>query len=127
MTELSRILAVEDEPDIRMVLEVALGTVGGFQLRVCGSGNEALEAAPAFRPDLILLDVMMPEMDGPATLAALRELPETRETPIIFLTAKVQREEVARFHELGAIGVIRKPFEPMALADEVRAVWSRGA
>lgn len=127
MTELSRIMAVEDEPDIRMVLEVALGTVGGFQVRVCSSGAEALEAAPVFRPDLILLDVMMPELDGPDTLAALRELPETRDTPVIFLTAKVQPEEVARFHELGALGVIRKPFEPMALADEVRTVWSRGA
>ena len=88
------------------------------------SGVEALELVEQkVLPDLILLDVMMPEMDGPDTLAALRKLPETQTTPIIFLTAKVQPDEVARFRELGALGVISKPFEPMALADEVRQVW----
>lgn len=124
MAELNRIMAVEDEPDIRLVLEVALGDAGGFDLQLCASGEEALEAAPSFQPDLILLDVMMPEMDGPATLDALRELPETRNTPVVFLTAKVQPAEVARFRELGALGVISKPFDPMTLADEVRQVWS---
>lgn len=125
MTELETILAVEDEPDIRMVLEVALRDVGGFRLRVCSSGAEALDIAPELRPDLNLLDVMMPEMDGPDTLAALRQIPETQTTPVVFLTAKVQPEEVARFRELGALGVIAKPFDPMSLADEVRRVWDR--
>jgi CheY-like chemotaxis protein len=122
--ELNKIMAVEDEPDIRMVLQVALHDVAGFDLRVCSSGKEAVEAAPGFRPDLVLLDVMMPEMDGPDTLAALRELPETADTPVIFLTAKVQPQEVARFKELGALGVISKPFDPMSLADAVREVWN---
>ncbi len=121
---LNKIMAVEDEPDIRMVLEVALRDVAGFDVRVCSSGKEAIEVAPGFAPDLVLLDVMMPEMDGPDTLAALRVLPETEGTPVIFLTAKVQPQEVKRFKELGALGVISKPFDPMTLADEVRQVWS---
>lgn len=121
--ELRKILAVEDEPDIRMVLELALREVGGYELKVCSSGPEALEAAPAFDPDLVLLDVMMPEMDGPQVLAALRELPETEDTPIIFLTAKVQPQEVQRFRDLGARGVIAKPFDPMRLAEEIERVW----
>jgi CheY-like chemotaxis protein len=123
MAELKKIMAVEDEPDIRMVLEVALRDVAGFELEVCSSGARALEVGPSFQPDLILLDVMMPEMDGPQTLEALRKLPETGDTPIIFLTAKVQPQEVARLREMGAIGVIAKPFDPMSLADEVRQVW----
>lgn len=124
MPELNKIMAVEDEPDIRLVLEVALRDVAGFDLQVCSSGAQALDTAPAFQPDLILLDVMMPEMDGPETLGELRRLPETAETPVIFLTAKVQPQEVKRFLELGARGVISKPFDPMTLADEVRQVWS---
>lgn len=123
MAELNKIMAVEDEADIRMVLAVALRDVAGFDLQVCSSGAQALELAPSFQPDLILLDVMMPDMDGPDTLEALRELPETAGTPVIFLTAKVQSQEVQRFREIGAIGVIAKPFDPMGLADEVRRVW----
>lgn len=123
MAELKRILAVEDEPDIRLVLEVALRTVAGFDLKVCCSGREALREAPDFKPDLILMDVMMPEMTGPETLAALRDIPDTAETPIIFLTAQAQPEEVEHFQELGALGVIGKPFDPMTLADDVRRVW----
>lgn len=126
MAELKKIMAVEDEADIRMVLEVALRDVAGFDLQVCSSGAQALELAPSFQPDLILLDVMMPDMDGPDTLDALRELPETAGTPVIFLTAKVQSQEVRRFREIGAIGVIAKPFDPMGLADEVRRVWGGG-
>ncbi|MFO7892186.1 MAG: response regulator [Longimicrobiales bacterium] len=126
MAELNKIMAVEDEADIRMVLEVALRDVADFDLQVCSSGAEALELAPSFQPDLILLDVMMPDMDGPDTLEALRELPETAETPVIFLTAKVQSREVQRFREIGAIGVIAKPFDPMDLAEEVRRVWGGG-
>ena len=118
--ELNKILAVEDEPDIRLVLGVALRDVAGYEIEICASGKEALEKAPDFGPDLILLDVMMPEMDGPDTLAALRELPETEDTPIIFLTAKVQPQEVQRFRQLGALGVISKPFDPMTLAEEVQ-------
>lgn len=123
--ELKRILYVEDEDDIRAVAELALVNVAGFQLLACASGAEALEMAEEFRPDLLLLDVMMPGMDGPATLRALRGLPSLSETPAIFMTAKVQPEEVNRYLELGAQDVIAKPFDPMLLGDQLRNVWRR--
>jgi len=123
MSELNLVLYVEDDPDIQMVAQMALEVVGGLALRACSSGREALDAAAACRPDLILLDVMMPDMDGPATLAALRQLPATANTPVIFMTAKVQAAEVAHYKTLGAIGVIAKPFDPMQLAQQVRQLW----
>ncbi len=122
---LEKILYVEDEPDIRSVASIALETVGGFQIEACSSGQEALEKAPGFAPHLILLDVMMPGMDGPATLAALRDTALCAETPVIFMTAKVQPAEVARFRDLGAIDVIPKPFDPMTLAETIRGIWAR--
>jgi CheY-like chemotaxis protein len=120
-----RILYIEDEPDIRTVAMIALEAVGGFTVRACGSGAQAIEQASAFAPDLILLDVMMPGMDGPATLQALRSLPGMASVPVIFMTAKVQPHEIAQFRALGALDVIGKPFDPMRLADEVRTLWSR--
>ena len=121
---LQRILYVEDEADIRDVARIALEAVGGFQVLVCGSGQEALAAAVALRPDLFLLDVMMPDMDGPSTLAALRALPELTEIPAVFMTAKVQAHEVARYRQMGALDVIPKPFEAMTLAATVRGIWA---
>lgn len=121
--DLQRILYVEDEPDIQAVARIALEAVGGFQLLVCSSGQEAVAAASAFAPDLILLDVMMPDMDGPSTLVALRTLPEFKATPIVFMTAKVQTSEVARYRQIGAVDVIAKPFDPMTLSDTVRSIW----
>ncbi len=122
---LSRILLVEDEIDIRMVARLALQDVGGFQVEVCGSGDEALEKAPQFRPELILLDVMMPEPDGPATLKALAGQPESATTPVVFVTAKVQSHEIEEYLRLGAVDVIVKPFDPMTLADQVQEIWRR--
>ena len=121
---LQRILFAEDEPDIAAILELALEAVGGFEITPCANGNEAVERAPSARADLILLDVMMPGLDGPATLGRLRELPETATTPIIFLTAKAQRQEVEHLKSLGALGVIAKPFDPMTLSDSIRALWA---
>jgi len=97
MNALERILYVEDEPDIREVAMLALEAVGGFTLQVCSSGQEALDTVGAFKPDLILLDVMMPGMDGPSTLKALQKLPEAADVPVIFMTAKVQPQEVAAY------------------------------
>jgi two-component system, OmpR family, response regulator len=125
MTTLQRILYVEDEPDIQAVARMALELVGGFQVKVCSSGEEALREVQAFAPDLILLDVMMPGMDGPGTLKALRALPGLADAPVVFMTAKVQPNEVAHYQALGALGVIAKPFEPMALAGQVRQLWER--
>jgi len=123
--KLTRILYVEDEPDIRMVARLALETVGGFTVEVCSSGSEALAKIAGFKPQLILLDVMMPDMDGPSTLGKLRELSEFTATPVIFMTAKVQPREVEGYKQLGAVDVIPKPFDPMSLASTVTAIWER--
>ena len=120
---LARILYVEDEPDIRAIAQIALEAVGGFTVIACASGSEALVNAPSANADLLLLDVMMPGMDGPSTLKALRELPATANTPVIFMTAKVQAAEVAQYRELGAIDVIHKPFDPMELAAQINRIW----
>lgn len=123
MSSLERILYVEDEPDIQTVAQLALEMVGGFTVKVCSSGMEALDTAAEFKPDLILLDVMMPEMDGPTTMQHLRDLDGFDAIPIIFMTAKVQPAEIERYKALGAVDVIPKPFDPMLLADQVRSVW----
>jgi CheY-like chemotaxis protein len=120
--ELKRILYVEDEDNIRTIAITVLEAVGGFSVIPCSSGKEALQQAPSANADLILLDVMMPEMDGPATLKALRDLPQTAQTPAIFMTAKVQASEVQHYKSLGALEVIAKPFDPMTLAQEVRGI-----
>ncbi|MBU0726204.1 MAG: response regulator [Alphaproteobacteria bacterium] len=125
MTGLNRILYVEDEPDIREIGELALVDVAGFEVKACASGAEALEKGPAFGPDLVLLDVMMPGMDGITTFQKLRETPELAGTPVIFMTAKVQTTEVQRYLEMGALDVIPKPFDPMTLGETIRRIWSR--
>lgn len=121
---LERILYAEDEPDIQAVAKVALELLGGFQVQVCGNGREALAAVRDFAPDLILLDVMMPGMDGPSTLEQLRADPATAAIPVVFLTAKVQPAEVVYYQSLGALDVIAKPFDPMTLAAQVKQIWS---
>lgn len=123
MTAPQRILHVDDEPDIREIAVVTLTALGGFTVETCGSGPAAIEKATSFAPDLILLDVMMPGMDGPATLEILRKSSETAGIPVIFMTAKVQSHEVRHYIELGAAGVITKPFDPMTLCDQIREIW----
>jgi len=121
MSKMLNVLYVEDEPDIRAVAEFALEDED-FELMSCASGQEALDKAATLSPDLILLDVMMPDIDGPSTLIKLRELSHLANTPVIFMTAKVQPAEVAQYKALGALGVISKPFDPMTLADEIRSL-----
>ena len=121
---LSRILYVEDEPDIRAIAQMALEAVGGFTVIACASGQEALNAAPGSQAELLLLDVMMPGMDGPSTLKALREIPVTASTPVIFMTAKVQAAEVAAYKALGALEVISKPFDPIELSAQIQTIWA---
>lgn len=123
-SSLKRILMIEDEPDIRTVAELALEAIGGFELTACESGQQALERIADCRPQLILLDVMMPGMDGPATLKAIRQLPGYAETPAVFMTAKVQSDEIQGYLAEGAAGVIPKPFDPLALADQIREIWN---
>ncbi|MCG6970503.1 MAG: response regulator [Gammaproteobacteria bacterium] len=115
------ILYVEDEDDIRAVAQIALDGEG-FELLPCASGQEALDRASDTAPDVILLDVMMPGMDGPTTLSQLRKIPHLANTPAIFMTAKVQPAEIAQLKSLGALDVIAKPFDPMGLADQLRAI-----
>lgn len=115
------ILHVDDEPDIREVASMALGIDPDIEVRSAASGAEALEILEAgWRPDVVLLDVMMPNLDGPGTLERIRQLPGHAETPVIFMTARAQAQEQSRFLGLGAIAVIVKPFDPMTLAGQVR-------
>ncbi len=116
---------VEDDLDIQAVAQLALEMLGGFTVEVCCRGREALETAPVFRPDMILLDVMMPGMDGPTTLMHLRALPDMAEVPVVFMTAKVMPDEIDHYKTLGALDVIRKPFDPMALSATLNTIWGR--
>lgn len=122
---LSRILLIDDDPDIGEIVKLALEGVGGYTVEVCRRGEEAVEAASAFTPGLILLDVMMAGMDGPATLQALHEAAETAAVPVVLMTAKTLPSEIRQFREMGAVDVIPKPFDPMTLAETVSSIWTR--
>lgn len=116
-----RVLHVDDEPDIREVVEMSLALDPGLSVQSCSSGTDALSRVGEWVPDLILLDVMMPVMDGPATLVRLRATPASAGIPVVFMTARAQARELEHFRSLGAAGVIAKPFDPMTLAVSVRS------
>ncbi|WP_066557228.1 response regulator [Croceicoccus bisphenolivorans] len=118
---MAKVLYVDDEPDIREIVCLSLELEPSLDVRDCSSGAEALEVACEWQPDLILLDVMMPGMDGPTTLARLRDMAETAAIPVVFITARVQPGESDHFLSLGAVGVLAKPFDPMTLAEQVAA------
>ncbi len=120
-----KVLLVDDEEDVREIARLSLGRVGGMEVCDASSGPEGVLRAAEEKPDFILLDMMMPEMDGPATLQALRANAATASIPVVFLTAKALPTELERLHELGAVGVITKPFDPMTLAAEVRRILGR--
>ncbi len=121
---LKKILYVEDEPDIQVIASMAL-QAGGFEVQCSSSGQEALNVIPKYKPDLILLDVMMPGMDGPTTLKKIRENPDTKNIPVIFMTAKVQAKEVEQYKSMGGMDVIPKPFDPMLLSKTIQEIWNR--
>ncbi|UTA79650.1 response regulator [Halomonas sp. XH26] len=124
MDTLVRVMCVEDDPDIRDIALMALEDVGGLTVKICESGEQALREVGEFAPQMFLLDVMMPGMDGPSTLRELKSQGYiSASIAVAFMTAKVHPEEVARYKEVGATGVIAKPFDPMTLADDVRAIW----
>lgn len=125
MQTLQRILYAEDDPDIQAIVEMALQDMAGFTLLTCSTGLEAVDAAADFKPDLLLLDVMMPDLDGVAALARLREHAVTATTPVIFMTAKVSESDVAHYLSLGALGVIPKPFDTMDIAGQLRELWAQ--
>ena len=121
--ELSRVLLVDDDEDIRMVARMALEGVGNLSVATCESGEEALATIPSFGPDLVLLDVEMPGLNGPATLSRLQADSLLAEIPVIFLTARAGREQRRTYRELGAVGVIAKPFDPLELHRQILAIW----
>ena len=118
---IEKVLMIEDDPNIRLIAEIALEGVGNWTVLLADCGEAGIEIALKEKPDLILLDVMMPGMDGPTTLARLKESMNPP-PPVIFLTAKVQSTEVEHYLSLGAAGVIRKPFDPLTLPDEIMAL-----
>jgi CheY-like chemotaxis protein len=119
-------MCVDDDPDIRMILEFSLTALGAYLVCLCSSGQSALAEAPVFKPDLVLLDVMMPGLSGPQTLAALRTLVEMKRVPVVFLTAKAMPDEIAELLRHGAAGVIIKPFDPVKLPQELQMYWEHG-
>jgi two-component system OmpR family response regulator len=125
MQELIRILYAEDQIDIQQVAILALETVGGLTVKTCNSGLEAVDAINGFEPQLLLFDVMMPDMDGPTALMKIREMDNYKNTPAIFMTAKVQSNEVQAYLDMGALAVIAKPFDPMTLASQIQEIWQR--
>lgn len=122
-TALKTVLYVDDEPDIRKIVQIALGLSNDLTIHTGESGAQALELARKLRPDVLLLDVMMPGLDGPGTLCKMRADPEIAHIPVIFVTAKAMPSEVAKFREMGVVGVIAKPFDPMELIKQLRGLW----
>lgn len=121
---LKRILYVEDDPVIYELGIMVLEELGGFTVQHCSSGPQALSKAADFRPDMLVLDVMMPEMDGLETLQRLRRIGPCAETPAVFISARAQADERAAYFAAGACGVIPKPFDPIALPDRLREIWA---
>ncbi|MCT6701086.1 response regulator [Rheinheimera sp. 4Y26] len=126
MNDLVRVMHVEDDQSIQDVARVALEIVGGYQVCTCGSGQEALDKFSSFAPQLVLLDVMMPGMDGPTTLKQLQQRYDLRQVPVVFMTAKVQASEIESYKALGASDVVVKPFDPMTLSSQIRRIWLDG-
>jgi two-component system OmpR family response regulator len=120
---LQRILLADDEPDILEISRIALEAVGGFEVSVCSSGRTLLERLSTFEPDLIIVDVLMPDMTGPEVFAEIRRRPEYNAVPVVYLTGVIQEEELADLRKTGVADVILKPFDPMTLADRINHVW----
>ncbi len=119
---LIRVLCIDDDEDILVVAAMALEDVGGLSVLTSTEGADAVALAEEYNPDLILLDYMMPGLDGPSTMAAVRAVPALDKIPIAFMTARVRPEELKRYIEAGASGVVPKPFDPMTLADDIRLI-----
>jgi CheY-like chemotaxis protein len=117
------VICVDDEVDIREVAKMCMETVAGFEVHCCESGNDVLSCIQTIGPDIVLLDVMMPGMDGPTTLKAIRQNPALDNIPVVFLTARIQPAEVEQYKQMGAAGIIPKPFDPMSLSDQVTKIY----
>ncbi len=121
--ELKKVLYVEDDEDIAELTQVVLEEVGGFEVVHCSNGKKAIEVLASFKPQLTLIDVMMPEMDGPTTMQAMRKIAEGKDMPIIFLTAKAQTHQQKQYLDMGASAVIVKPFGVTDLCKTMKEIW----
>jgi CheY-like chemotaxis protein len=124
MPELKKILHVDDDADIREIAQLSLEHIGGFEVAQCSSGVEALKLAPEFKPQLFLLDVMMPNMSGDALWQELSKDPEMAKVPVVFMTAKVERRYVESLVSKGALAVVEKPFDAIELPNKIRTIWN---
>ena len=120
---LNRICYVEDDPDIQRIVRMSVERVGKMTIEVVGDSTKAIEAIRAFKPDLVMLDWMMPLMDGPAVFRAMRDHPDLKSVPVVFITAKASQKEMDELRALGVAGTISKPFSPKELPDQIRAIW----
>lgn len=114
---------VDDDPDLQNLVKLGLETRAGFTVKICDSGEQAVEEITDFQPDLVILDVVMPGMSGPETLEALEKIPGIAPPPVIFLTSKIQPKQMVKYRKLGALGVIKKPMNPLELAEQVKDIW----
>lgn len=124
MKELKKILYAEDEPDVQTVVELTIQSMSNYEIKLCDNGKTLLECVEGYSPDLILLDVMMPEMDGPTTFRNLQLNEKTKDIPVIFMTAKAQVHEIEIFKETGVLGIITKPFDPINLCNDIQKIWN---
>ncbi len=123
--QLNKICYVEDDEDIQRIVRMSLERVGKMTVEVVGDPTMAIEAMTAFRPDLVMLDWMMPKMDGPTLFRQMKQRPETSALPVVFITAKASSRELDELLTLGAAGAISKPFNPKDLPDQLRAIWAK--
>jgi two-component system OmpR family response regulator len=122
-TPLNRICYVEDDEDIQRIVRLSLEKVGKMTVEVVSDPLVAIERITAFKPELVMLDWMMPGLDGPALFRKMREVAETKDLPVVFITAKASQRELDELRTMGALGTISKPFSPKDLPDQLRALW----
>ena len=122
---LTKICYVEDDEDIRRIVRMSLERIGKMTVEVVGDPMVAIEAMKSFSPDLVMLDWMMPGMDGPTLFKKMKEHPETGALPVVFITAKASQAELDDLVRMGAVGTISKPFNPKDLPDQLRAIWGK--
>ena len=120
---LNRICYVEDDEDIQRIVRMSLERVGKMTVEVVSDPLQAIERMVAFKPELVMLDWMMPGMDGPTLFRKMREVPETKALPVVFITAKASQRELDELKTLGAVGTISKPFSPKDLPEQLRTIW----
>jgi two-component system OmpR family response regulator len=121
---LNRICYVEDDEDIQRIVRMSLERIGKMTVEVVGDPTQAIDTIKTFKPDLVMLDWMMPGMDGPTVFRKMRETPEVQSLPVVFITAKASSAEMDELRAMGAAGAISKPFSPKDLPDQLRKIWS---